>query len=79
MVSPQNPNFAPTAVNRTWQYLCGRGLAGSVEFLLDRTREAVALFGVLREEVHYAPRHMWGPGVTLLGYYLGTIPFVANR
>lgn len=44
------------------------GLAGSVEFLLDRTREAVALFGVLREEVHYAPRHMWGPGVSLLGY-----------
>ena len=44
------------------------GRADSVEFLLDRTREAVALFGVLREEVRYAPRHMWGPGVTLLGY-----------
>lgn len=44
------------------------GLAGAVEFLLDRTREAVALFGVLREEVRYAPRHMWGPGVTLVGY-----------
>jgi threonine dehydrogenase-like Zn-dependent dehydrogenase len=44
------------------------GLVCSVEFLLDRTREAVALFGVLREEVHYAPRHMWGPGVSLLGY-----------
>lgn len=44
------------------------GRSGSVEFLLDRTREAVALFGVLREEVRYAPHHMWGPGVTLLGY-----------
>ena len=44
------------------------GRVDSVEFLLDRTREAVALFGVLRDEVRYAPRHMWGPGVTLLGY-----------
>jgi hypothetical protein len=33
LVSPENPNFAATAVNRTWQYLCGRGLAGSVDEL----------------------------------------------
>ncbi|HZL90844.1 MAG TPA: DUF1549 domain-containing protein [Pirellulaceae bacterium] len=33
MVSPANPNFAATAVNRIWQYLCGRGLAGSVDDL----------------------------------------------
>jgi hypothetical protein len=33
MVSPSNPNFAATAVNRVWQYLCGRGLAGSVDEL----------------------------------------------
>ena len=33
MVSPENPNFAATAVNRIWQYLCGRGLAGSVDDL----------------------------------------------
>jgi hypothetical protein len=33
MVSSQNPNFAATAVNRTWQYLCGRGLAGGVDDL----------------------------------------------
>lgn len=33
MVSPENPNFAATAVNRMWQYLCGRGLAGSVDDL----------------------------------------------
>jgi len=44
------------------------GLANAVEFLLDRTKNAVALFGVLREDVRYAPRHMWGPGVTLVGY-----------
>ncbi len=33
MTSAENPNFAATAVNRTWQYLCGRGLAGSVDDL----------------------------------------------
>jgi hypothetical protein len=33
MVSKDNPNFAATAVNRVWQYLCGRGLAGSVDNL----------------------------------------------
>jgi hypothetical protein len=33
MTSPDNPNFAATAVNRLWQYLCGRGLAGSVDDL----------------------------------------------
>ncbi|OYV82032.1 MAG: hypothetical protein B7Z73_17445 [Planctomycetia bacterium 21-64-5] len=33
MTSPENPNFAATAVNRAWQYLCGRGLAGPVDDL----------------------------------------------
>lgn len=33
MVSPQNPNFASTAVNRVWQYLCGRGMTVSVDDL----------------------------------------------
>lgn len=33
MIAPENPNFAATAVNRVWQYLCGRGLAGSVDDL----------------------------------------------
>ena len=33
MISKENPNFAATAVNRIWQYLCGRGLAGSVDNL----------------------------------------------
>jgi hypothetical protein len=39
MVSAENPNFAATAVNRTWQYLCGRGLAGSVDDLDQVTPE----------------------------------------
>lgn len=36
LVAPANPNFAATAVNRIWQYLCGRGLTESVEEL-DRS------------------------------------------
>jgi threonine dehydrogenase-like Zn-dependent dehydrogenase len=44
------------------------GLVPSIEFLLDRTRRVVTIFGVLRGEVRYAGRHMWGPGVTLMGY-----------
>jgi hypothetical protein len=39
MIAPQNPNFAATAVNRIWQYLCGRGLAGSVDELDRVTKE----------------------------------------
>ncbi|WP_345326665.1 DUF1549 domain-containing protein [Novipirellula rosea] len=33
MVSPNNPNFASTAVNRIWQYLCGRGIVDAVDDL----------------------------------------------
>ena len=44
------------------------GLAPVVEFLLHRTRHAVALFGVVREAIRYDGALMWGPGVTLLGY-----------
>lgn len=33
LVSPDNKNFAATAVNRVWQYLCGRGLSGPVDEL----------------------------------------------
>jgi threonine dehydrogenase-like Zn-dependent dehydrogenase len=42
------------------------GLKVSIEFLMDRTRQAVAVFGVLREDVVYRARH-WG-GLSLLGY-----------
>lgn len=33
LTAADNPNFAATAVNRVWQYLCGRGLAGAVDDL----------------------------------------------
>jgi threonine dehydrogenase-like Zn-dependent dehydrogenase len=33
------------------------GAKASVEFLMDRTKEAVALFGVQREDYTFAPRH----------------------
>ena len=39
-----------------------------MEFLLHRTKQAVALFGVVRQEIKYAGSLMWGPGVTLIGY-----------
>jgi threonine dehydrogenase-like Zn-dependent dehydrogenase len=41
------------------------GLKVSVEFLMDRTKHAVAAFGVLREEVAFGFRH-WA-GLALLG------------
>lgn len=44
------------------------GIAPVVEFLLQRTKDAVALFGVLRADVHYSGGLMWGPGATLIGY-----------
>jgi hypothetical protein len=39
MVSPQNPNFAATAVNRLWQYLCGRGITAAVDDLDEARAE----------------------------------------
>lgn len=42
------------------------GLKPSIEFLMDRTRQAVSVFGVLREEVAFGTRH-WA-GLSLLGY-----------
>jgi threonine dehydrogenase-like Zn-dependent dehydrogenase len=43
------------------------GLKASIEFLMDRTAETVAIFGVLRETVEFQPRH-WGRYFALLGY-----------
>jgi threonine dehydrogenase-like Zn-dependent dehydrogenase len=42
------------------------GLKASIEFLMDRARRAVAIFGVLREDVSFGARH-WS-GLALLGY-----------
>jgi threonine dehydrogenase-like Zn-dependent dehydrogenase len=44
------------------------GLPVSIEFLMDRSKELVALFGVLRQEVRFGFRHLFGPGLTLMGY-----------
>jgi threonine dehydrogenase-like Zn-dependent dehydrogenase len=42
------------------------GSKRAVEFLMDRTADALALFGVLREDLTFAPRH-WA-GLRLCGY-----------
>lgn len=49
LVSPENPNFAATAVNRVWQYLCGRGLAGAVDELDRVTAEERKILDELAE------------------------------
>ncbi|MEX0820450.1 MAG: DUF1549 domain-containing protein [Pirellulaceae bacterium] len=38
LVSPTNPNFASTAVNRIWQHLCGRGIVPAADDL-DQVRD----------------------------------------
>lgn len=43
------------------------GLGASVEYLMRRTRDAVACFGVLREEVRFGFFH-WCRGLHLIGY-----------
>jgi threonine dehydrogenase-like Zn-dependent dehydrogenase len=43
------------------------GLARAIDDLVARTRETVAIFGVLRERVGFGPEHWWG-GFALLGY-----------
>jgi threonine dehydrogenase-like Zn-dependent dehydrogenase len=42
------------------------GLKVSIEFLMDRTKDAVCIFGVLREDVIFGSRH-WA-GLSLIGY-----------
>ncbi|MEZ6061607.1 MAG: DUF1549 domain-containing protein [Planctomycetaceae bacterium] len=43
LTSPENPNFAATAVNRVWQHLCGRTLAGQVDDLDEVAAEERAI------------------------------------
>ncbi len=51
VVSAHNPNFAATAVNRVWQHLCGRSLAGTVDDLDQANAEerAILLDGLAEE------------------------------
>ncbi len=44
------------------------GAPPAIEFLMDRTRRCVTLFGVLREDVRFTTRHLFGPGLALMGY-----------
>jgi threonine dehydrogenase-like Zn-dependent dehydrogenase len=44
------------------------GMPGAIEFLMNRTRRCVTLFGVLRAEVHFSTKHLFGPGLVLSGY-----------
>ncbi len=46
------------------------GAKASVEFMMDRTADVVALFGVQREAYTFAPRHWFGKrgGLRLCGY-----------
>lgn len=43
------------------------GAAASVEFLMDHSQDAVALFGVLRDDVAYGWRH-WRRQLDIIGY-----------
>ena len=43
------------------------GLKVAIEFLIERTKQTVAIFGVLREHVGFGPEHWWG-GFALMGY-----------
>jgi hypothetical protein len=47
LVSPDNPNFASTAVNRIWQHLCGRGIVAAVDDLDQVTDEERAVLDAL--------------------------------
>jgi threonine dehydrogenase-like Zn-dependent dehydrogenase len=42
------------------------GLKASIEFMMDRSQRAVAIFGVLREQVSFGPQHFGG--LWLIGY-----------
>lgn len=49
LTSPNNPNFASTAVNRVWQYLCGRGMTNAVDDLDTATPEERKILDQLAE------------------------------
>jgi threonine dehydrogenase-like Zn-dependent dehydrogenase len=65
---PESPEL-PKARRQAESFDCAidcTGLAAAVQALMSRTNDAVALFGVLRQEVRYGFGH-WG-GLALLGY-----------
>lgn len=60
---PHN-RFSPEAIDLAMDCT---GLKVSVEYLMHRSVDAVALFGVLREDVHFGFTH-WCRGLHLIGY-----------
>jgi len=70
IVLPPDPDQFPAG--REGELACDvgldtTGLAVAIEFLIQRTNETVAIFGVLREHVGFGPEHWWG-GFALMGY-----------
>lgn len=69
-VLPPDPGAFPVGREGEWACDVGldtTGLAVAIEFLIQRTNETVAIFGVLREHVGFGPEHWWG-GFALMGY-----------
>ncbi len=69
-VLPPDASAFPASRDGAWSFDTGldtTGLKGAIEFLVGRTNETVAIFGVLREHVGFGPEHWWG-GFALLGY-----------
>lgn len=69
VVAPDTPDLLPTRSGATAfdAALDTTGLKMSIESLMARTKETVAMFGVLREKVEFGFNHWYG-GFALLGY-----------
>ncbi|MCE9592019.1 MAG: alcohol dehydrogenase catalytic domain-containing protein [Planctomycetes bacterium] len=63
-----NPDLARGGPNAMDVSIDCVGSAAVLGFLSDRTKHAVAIFGVLREDFVYKQRYWAGPGLTLMGY-----------
>jgi threonine dehydrogenase-like Zn-dependent dehydrogenase len=69
VLAPDAAKWPPSRQNNTLDDAIDlTGVPASIEFLMDRTRRCVTLFGVLREEVRFGMRHFFGPGLLLSGY-----------
>ncbi len=69
VAAPDPTTWAPSRENAALDDAIDlTGVPASIEFLMDRTRRCVTLFGVLREDVRFTARHLFGPGLILMGY-----------
>jgi threonine dehydrogenase-like Zn-dependent dehydrogenase len=68
IVLPPDDSFPPGRGNAALDAAIDcTGLKPSIEYLMARTRRAVAIFGVLRESVEFKAEN-WSGGFTLMGY-----------